>query len=378
MNDALSTDRFVTIPHFEVAEREGLPGRQLAAIRDTAEPFRRWFRERGTCGAVRTCDLVSFPYPREYALWRAALSPVPYVRFFNRMMVVQWSDPSGVLRTLLVEPTDYDLSGNTPFFAREAERFPGIRRVAVSEYGRVPDHLRKLGILPEQVDYITFDHLHTQDLRRWLGTTRAQPDLERQKLSRPGEPVRAIFPRAKLLVMREEWEQLEAMHPVQRRWYQPSTFADIPRERVVLLDRDTLLGPGVALLRTPGHSAGNHTIVLNTSTGIWTQSENGVHAECYSPERSRIPGLSRYARETGLEVVLNANTIEFTATQYNSMVKEKLIADRGGPGGEWVQHFSSSELSPWALAPGVGPSFTFGAITHGELQVASGADRSAA
>ena len=136
---------------------------------------------------------------------------------------------------------------------------------------------------------------------------------------------------------------------------------------IVLLDSDVLLGAGVALMFTPGHTVGNHTIVLNTSSGVWTVSENGMHAEAYSPERSRIPGLRDYHQEWGFEVVLNSNTPESSAVQYNSMVKEKLVADRGGPGGEWVQHFPSSEMSPWRLAVRTGPSFTYGAITEGEL-----------
>lgn len=364
-------DTFRSIEHFAQADRERLPGHQLGAIREAAESFRSWFRGLGTCEGVRTCDLIALPYPRRFALWRATPAPNPFIRIFNRMMVVQWSDPDGKRRTLLVEPTEYDLAANTPFFAELARKTPWLRPITVKAVASVREHLDQLGIAPEDVDYITYDHLHTQDLRLWLGTTRPQPDLEVRKLVPAGEPVRPWLPNARLLVMREEWEMIEALHPVQRAWYQPDTFRDIPRDRVVLLDGDTLLGPGVALLKTPGHSMGNHSVVLNTSTGIWTQSENGVHAECYTPERSRIPGLARYARETGLEVVLNANTIEMTAVQYNSMVKEKLVADRGGPGGEWVQHFSSSEMTPWALSPGLSPSFTYKAITHGELNTTS-------
>ncbi len=57
------------------------------------------------------------------------------------------------------------------------------------------------------------------------------------------------------------------------------------------------------------------------------------------------------------------------------MVKEKLIAGRGGPKGETVQHFCSSEMSSWWFSQRTGPGHTFGAITDGELQVTSAADR---
>lgn len=358
---------FRRIEHFDAASAEHLTGRQLEAIRDVAPAFQQWFRDQGTIGAVRTCDLVALPYPREFALWRAAVSPAPFVRIFNRMMVVQWHDAGGVLRTLLAEPTDYELAANTPFFAKLAQRFEKVQRSIVDYHPTVIEHLATLGISPDMVDYLTFDHLHTQDIRPWLGTTTPQPDLERQGRSTRGEPVSPFFPNARLLVMRDEWEMLAALHPLQRRWFQPETYRDIPLERVMILDHDTLIAPGLALVKTPGHTLGNHTVVLSTSTGIWTSSENGVHAECYEPAMSKIPGLARLADDYGVEVVLNANTPELAAIQYNSMVKEKLIADRGGPGGAWPQHFSSSEMTPWRLSPAVTPSFTYKGITHGMI-----------
>lgn len=356
------------IEHFAEADAEHLSGRQLAAVREAAPAFASWFGALGTCEAVETCDLIELPYPRRFAMWRAATSPAPFVRIFNRMMVVQFLDAAGKRRTLLVEPTEWELAANTPFFARLASSMPNrARERVVVEHGTVQSHLALLGIAPEDVDYLTFDHLHTQDLRVWLGTTAPQPDLVAVGKAHAEEPVEPFFPNAKLLVMREEWEMLDVLHPLQQSWYQPATFADVRRDAVEVLDGDTLLGPGVALLRTAGHSLGNHTIVVNVTSGIWTQSENGVHPEMYQPERSRIPGVARHAREYGHEVILNANTPELTATQYNNMVKEKLIADRGGPDGEWMQHLCSSELTPWRLAPACSPSFTHGAISHGTL-----------
>ncbi|MFC0040771.1 hypothetical protein [Actinomadura rayongensis] len=340
------------------------PGLQLQAIRSRAPEFQSWFRAQGTAVAVETCDLVATPFPREYALWRAALSPTPFVRIYNRMMVVRFDDFDGVRRTLLVEPTDSKLAENTPFFRALADRFgPRMRDLAVVWGPTVAEHLARLGIDRAEIDYITFDHLHVQDLRPHLGTTTPQPGL-----GAPDRPLDPLFPNAKLLVMRPEWELMQRLHPLQRNFFQPETYRDLRTDNVVCLDGDVLLGPGVALIATPGHTIGNQTLVLNTDSGIWTQSENGVHPESYQPEQSRIPGLARWARSSGQEVVINANTPELAALHYNSMVKEKLIADRGGPGGGWVQHFASSELTPWKLAPLVSPSFTYGALRHGSLK----------
>ncbi|MHB1504421.1 MAG: MBL fold metallo-hydrolase [Acidimicrobiales bacterium] len=404
MTQSIADCSMRAVDHFAGADAEVLPGRQLAAIREAAPSFKDWLRSTGMPGFVRSCDLIALPYPRRFALWRSSRSPAPFVRIFNRMIVVQWREPTSAegdtgeptsaegddhgsvggepeapqpggssrVRTLLIEPTEHDLAANTPYFAAMEKRLPRLRSVSVAVHGTVEAHLRRLGIAPDEVDYITFDHLHTQDLRRWLGTTRPQPDLValgKVPGGAPGEPVEPYFPNARLLVMREEWTQLaeRMLHPLQKDWYQVATYGDLRTDKVVLLDGDTQVGPGVALMRTPGHSVGNHSVVLNTSSGIWTSSENGVHAECYTPERSRILGVAAHARSSGAEVVLNGNTIELTAWQYNSMVKEKLVADRGGPGGEWVQHFPSSELTPWAGSPGTSPSFTWGTISHGLL-----------
>src|SRR5258708_14847247 len=133
------------------------------------------------------------------------------------------------------------------------------------------------------------------------------------------------------------------------------------------VDGDVLLGPGVALPSTPGHTIGNHTLVLNTATGIWASSENAIAAECLTPEHSRIPGVRRWAERWGQEVVINANTIEYTAQQYNSMVKEKSIVDRSRMDGRFLQFFPSSELTQNRLNPRTQPTFHHYAISHGVL-----------
>ncbi len=360
---------------FTEADAQSLPGRQLAAIHEAGPAFHDWFAATGSVRAVRTFDLVGLPYPTEYALFRAhSALATPFVRITNRFLVVQFDDDNGDLRTLLVGPTDIDLAENTAYFAALGERLPAaVQAAAVKRYRRVQEHLAAIGLRPEDVDYLTFDHLHTQDLRRWLGTVEPQPDLAARGLAVPGEPVEPFFPNAELLIMRREWEQFPGEHPIQQRWFQGSTYPAVRTDRIRMIDEDVLLGPGVALVNTPGHTVGNHTIVINTSDGVWTTSENGMMPEAYDPATSSVPGLRGYARETGWEVVLNSNTPESSAVQYNSMVKEKLMASRGGRAGETVQHFCSSEMSPWWFAQRTGPGEVFGAVTDGELQVGAAA-----
>lgn len=350
------------IDHFTEADAEEQMGLQLRLIREAAPRFREWFAGTGTPDYVGTFDLVSLPYPTKFGLWRAALSPVPFLTITNRLIVLRWKEQDGRPRTLLFEPSDAELGANTPYFKGLRESMPKqFERFSVKYHGTVEDHLRRLGIRNEDVDYITFDHLHTQDVRRWIGTVEPQADIS------PSKPVAPRFPNAKLIVQRSELEALTELHPLQRPWFQPETYVDLPRDSILQIDGDVLLGPGVALLSTPGHTIGNHSLVVNTSTGIWASSENAIAAECMSPEHSRIPGVRRWAERWGQEVIINANTIEHTAQQYNSMVKEKSIVDRSRVDPRFVQFFPSSELTQNRLNPGTQPTFNHYAISHGAL-----------
>jgi hypothetical protein len=342
------------------------PGAELAAFVEATPDLKRDLVASGRPSGVATCDLVTLPYPTEFGLWRAARSPAPFLWITNRMLVVQWeeddpaSDPPATRRrTLLWEPSDHERGDRTPYFARLEARNPLPSRLFATVHGTVLGHLRSLGIDPADVDYLAFDHLHTQDVRRLLGTTRPAPDL-----GSPEGPLEGWFPNATLLVHRREWETLRHLHPLQAPWYQPETYADLPADRLALLDEDVLLGPGVALIATPGHTAGNVSLALHTDGGVWTSSENGVAAESWAPRASRIPGVRAFAVEWAQEVVLNANTLEFASWQYDSMIVERLLAD-ASPDAPFPQCFPSSELTPHRLAPGVRPTHVHGSIAHG-------------
>ena len=349
-----------TITTFDPCRAAAGPGLRLSLVRERAAVFRDELRASGMPALARTVPLVSLPYPARFGFFRAAASPAPFLVMTNRMVVVRYRDFDGQARVLLFDPTDADLAANTPFFRALARKTPKVvERLYVRRYPTVLEHLADLGIAPEAVDFLSFDHLHTQDVRRWLGTTRPAPDLD------PDAPVAPAFPRARLLVQRDELALVAHMHPIQAPWYQPATFADLPARSIVTLDGDVMLGPGVALLSTPGHSSGNHTLVLHTNEGVWAFSENVVAAECLTPEHSAIPGLARRAAAMGWEVVLNGNTLEATATQYDSAVLEKSVVDRSARDERFVQFFPTSQLTAHPLAPGLTPTFCHDELRHG-------------
>jgi hypothetical protein len=342
------------IHHFDEARDHAAPQERLACVRSRAQRFREEMLSEKPVVYYRSFDLIRVPYPTRYALRDACTVPIPFVHILNRMFIVQFKSTEGI-KTLLVSPSDIRANRETPFFKRLAERFGPLRKqmepVIAPELGTVETCLNRVGLRPEQVDYITYDHLHTQDLRRWLGTD--------------GQP--ALFPNARLLVMRQEWMSTQALLPPQIDWYCPNGTDGISPEKIVLLDHDVMLSNSVALVRTPGHTEGNHSIVVHTDEGLMVTSENGVSADSYAPMHSRIPSLKKYARETGMDVVMNANTLERGLDQYISMVQEKEIAGPSARNPDFYNVVPSSELTAYWLFPGIEPTFSFGPLEFGKL-----------
>jgi hypothetical protein len=327
-------------------------GARLDAVRKAGRRIRDRILATGTTRCVRTVDIATFPYPTAFGLQGVASSPAPYVFMRNRMQLVQ-TVAAGRTITILVNPTDSERSTAAPFFARMEERYGKVvRKLLASMHSSIPAALSAWGVAPSEVDYITFDHLHVQDVRGLLA---------------PSSSGAAFLPNAKLLVQKGELETLANLHPLQAYWYIPEALAGIPADRIVELDGDYLLGAGFALLRTPGHTAGNHSPVIVTDRGAWTVSENGICVDAYAPGISQIRGVARHARDQGVEVILNANTREGSLEQYTSMVLEKTVADCVPDRPELPQHFPSSELVAHALAPGLRPTYSHGAIRFGEL-----------
>jgi hypothetical protein len=353
---------FRPLPFLAEARADASPALRLQKLRRATVDAREAFTNAGPVLAVATCELVTFPYPSLFAFSGGALSPAPYVMMTNRMQVVQFQE-DGVRRTLLFNPSDYERGMETPFFKSLREKYGEFLslKVMTTRHGTVQKHLTAMGLTPEDVDYIAYDHLHVQDLRGWLG----------------GAGASAYFPRAKLLVQRAEWESVKNLHPLEQAWYVPGGTEGVPEERVVLLDGDVWLGQGVALLATPGHTMGNMSLALATDREVFVTSENGVATESYTPLQSRIPGVRTYAEHMGLEVVLNGNTRESSLEQYTSMIVEKLFAGPSKVDGAYVNFHPSSMLTSSMLAPGLAPTVTLPAPNYGDVRPTPAARRAA-
>jgi hypothetical protein len=341
------------IDHFDNCRHSPHPQSRLKAIRHAAESFRDTMLSLGeeVC-FYQSVDLIRVPYPTRYGLYNAAKVVSPFMHILNRLFIIQYNTADGV-KTLLFSPSDIDGNRETPFFKRLATSWGPLSstmdKFMAPIYCRVEDALAATGILPEQVDFISYDHLHTQDIRKWLG--------------HDGQP--GYFPNAKLLVMKQEWDSTLSLLPPQQDWYCPNGINGVSENRIIKLEKSVMLGNSVALVASPGHTEGNHSLVAHTKDGLLVSSENGVSADSYAPLHSSIPGVNKYARETGMEVILNGNTQESGLDQYLSMIMEKTIAGPTLANPDFFNFVPSSELTAYWGFPGLKPSFSFGPLRYG-------------
>lgn len=355
------------IPEFDGVHDVWPRGDRLRAVREAAAAYKRRFKAQGQVRAVQSVDIAAAPYPVNYAFHDAVKVPtLPLISMINRMIVVQYDDWAGSPRTVVFEPTVPDGSAEAPFYRnlqKLMSRIPANRllaRVVLKYYNEPADVLAKLGLSADDIDFCTFDHLHVQDPRMILGST--------EVVSGESEPRHPLFGAAKMLVHSRELATLRSLHPMQWAWYVDEGLRGVDPAKFVTFDGDVELGPGIALLWTPGHTDGNHSLVINTPDGVWVSSENGISLDNWQPELSKIPGVRRYSESFGREVCPNANTLEDSLDQYDSMVKEKTLADPCRRDSRWLQILPSTELAPWKRFWPVVPTFVHGGIAYGEIR----------
>ena len=328
-------------------------GARLRALRTAAERLRDKFASGSRVVSVRTFPLTTLAYPTRYAFGAFAFSPSPFVTLTHRCALVQFMQ-GGTLKNLLFNPTDIDGAKTTPFFARLIDQFgETLSKLLAKSYDPLEAQLARIGVGKADIDYVAFDHFHTQDLRGLLGTA----DGARA----------ARFPNATLIAARVEWDDWDDLHPYQRAWFVRDGKTGVNTDTLALTSKDLMLGDGVMLLRTPGHTSGNQTLFLNTDSGVWGISENGTAADNWSPLESKIAGLAFTCKMQDLDVVVNSNTPEGGAQQYTSMVLERAIVDRVKRAPGFVQMFPSSEVTPSLTAMGLTPTLLHRAITSGEI-----------
>ncbi len=353
----LQTLGMKTINDFDNVRQSPLPQERLNAAYTQASAFRERFMDEPAVQFYQSADMVRVPYPTWYAysgVYTQSAYKFPYLHILNRLFIIQYYDFSDKLKILLFSPSDIEADRETPFFKRLTSKMPNwspLENMVAPIIRDVAGALAEVGLVPEDVDYISYDHLHTQDIRRWLGT----------------KDNAAYFPNAKLLVHEQEWQNTSALLPIQADWYCPNGIDGVDANKIIKFTGSIQLGKGLALVHTPGHTEGNHSLVARVPDGIRVTSENGVGADAYAPMNSKVNAIRRYAQQTGMDVILNGNTLEGSNDQYISMVMEKTIA---GPSKnpDFPNCASSSEATPYWLFAGHKVSHLIGEAKFGHLQ----------
>jgi hypothetical protein len=351
-------------PIREFADLDGITaaGEKLEAIRRAAVRFRDRFKAAGTAVAARTRGANRFPWPKDYAFFRAPVpDPITHVVLHNRIEIIRFRQ-NGALKTLLFNPIIGELGLQAPGFARLADMMIeiGSQHPGLLEMPKSPlERLAEIGLRPEDVDYVTFDHLHAQDLRPMLGTTEPVPGFS-------DAPYPPMYPNAVWLLQRRELEMFSSMHPIERPWFVLDALKTVRSEQLCVVDGDFELGEGVAFLFTPGHTAGNQSLVVSSPKGVFTVSENGVAPDSYNPRASKIPGLREAAERDDWECVVNGNAIESLVEQYTSMVKEKSVADKSHKDADFFNTYQSSQMIASTVAPGVEPAYEQDELDFGD------------
>ncbi|MFT3924837.1 MAG: hypothetical protein QM778_20045 [Myxococcales bacterium] len=333
--------------NLDSAWNHGVSGPRLSALEQAGLRLGDALRAGPSVVAVRTLPLSTLLYPTKYAFQGACRLPVPYVVMTHRALLVQVR-VDGEIRNILFNPTSVDAALAAPFFRQLADRTGdwAVKNILTKRFGSVEEQLARLGLSPADIDVIAFDHFHVQDLRPLLGARHTD-----EQAGQVG-----LYPRALLLAPRCEWNDWDQLHPLQQAWFVRDGKLGVPSERVVLTDGDLSLGPGALLLRTPGHTSGNQTLVVRSDGGVFGCSENGVSVDNWAPLESKIPGLREVALLQGLDVILNSNTPESGMQQYTSMMLERALVDRLPEHPALFQMFPSSELTSSWFAPGVHPA----------------------
>jgi hypothetical protein len=347
---------FRTVTEFTERAWRSSPGDRPGAIRAAATEFRRRFRSGGYVRAVRTIDVVAASVPAGLAI--GALPPVlrTWVALVTRMLVVHFDDFDGRRRTLIWEPMRAESIAQLPLVVRSGSR----RRAGIPRAPRalttLPHAFARAG-LEDRIDLVSSGDLRGYDLRSLLGTTRPTASEH--------EPRPAMLAGGHYLIRRAELESVRSPHPLLAPWYVPGGVSDLDDDRLVVLDQDLELGPGVALLSSPGLTKGHQSLVLNLPDGIWVVSSNAVASDCWQPLLSKLPGVRRSAERDGREVSVSANVAANALDLYDAMVLERSLADTSAIDPRWLAILPTHELAAWRRQWPAVPTFSHGRLNYG-------------
>ena len=158
------------------------------------------------------------------------------------------------LNCLLIQTGEKNLLIDTGCGSKYSEKMVQIYRI---EYETdVLRQLAKAGLGAEDIDLVVNTHLHFDHCG---GNTRVE-----------GDEVIPTFTEATYVVPRQEYE--DARNPNERTaaTYFPFNWEPVERaKRLQVVDAEEEIVPGVCLVHTPGHTAGHHSVRIESSGEVF-------------------------------------------------------------------------------------------------------------
>ena len=115
----------------------------------------------------------------------------------------------------------------------------------------IGDALREAGLSPDDIDSDNMSHLHFDHSG---GATRISPS---------GKGLAPVFPRARHVVQKREWEDATHPHERNRASYLQENIGPLGESGLLqLVDGETEIVPGVRVIPTPGHTAGHQSVLI--------------------------------------------------------------------------------------------------------------------
>lgn len=274
------------------------PTKRIEALKARSRELHQDFLTKPPVRAIRTFDQISFPFLMDIAFWRAnfaknnplrspgILKPIA-ANIDYRMYLIE--DASGL--RILFNPliSDMDQIGIYHFF-----------KARFQQHASVEEHLKEVGLTPSDIDVIVIDHLHLQNLVNLV----------------------RVFPKARFLVQERELLWAQNLHPVDELFFCKGG-SDLELETIRGAQS---VGESMAVIPTPGHTAGHQSLVIRLPEGVATLGENGLCIDNYHPQECGINGVAQFARDARQEVIPIANTFWSAQAQYDSMILEKHLA----------------------------------------------------
>lgn len=161
--------------------------------------------------------------------------------------------------------------------------------------------------------------------------------------------------RARNALAKTRWIAPKAEQAVAR---EPSPL-DLPRysRSPVAVDPSggsRMLAPGVALLETPGPTAGHATIAFCLAGKVFVHTHAGVVVDAWSPYESTIPGLREAVRLRNVEAVIRGDASDPIGA-LEAMALERALADRRSDKPALFRVLPGMELAPTLFMPRLKP-----------------------